>query len=341
MSTLSTRLFGTIHGQEVSLFTLQNSAGVSVAIMNYGATIQSVRTPDREGNLADITLGFDTLEEYVSGNTPYFGAICGRVANRIAGARFTLEGIDYTLAANDGANSLHGGQKGFDKVVWNAEYMDGGVCFRMRSPDGDEGYPGTLDVSVVYTLSEDSTLALHYEATTDATTILNLTNHAYFNLAGHAAGTVLDHVVAIAADSTTPVNPDTLIPSGEIVSVADSPMDLRTPVRLGDRFEALPRGYDNNFVLGQSSGTVVRVTEPTSGRSIEMETGEPGVQLYTGFFLDDVAGKDGATYGQFGGLCLEAQHYPDSIHHPHFPTTVLDPHDTYTQRTSYRFGATD
>ncbi|MDP6490781.1 MAG: aldose epimerase family protein [Kiritimatiellia bacterium] len=338
MSTLSTRSFGSLDGQEVTLFTLQNRAGVEVAIMNYGATIQSIRTPDRDGNFADITLGFDTFEEYLAEANPYFGAVCGRVANRIDGAQFTLEGIDYTLAANDGANSLHGGLKGFDKVVWKAETVDDGVCFRMRSPDGDEGYPGTLDISLVYTLSEDSTLSLHYEATTDATTILNLTNHAYFNLAGHAAGKVLDHVVTIAADTTTPSDPDTLILSGEIASVDGSPMDLRVPTRLGDRFEALPRGYDNNFILGESSGPVVRVTEPTSGRTIEMETSEPAVQLYTGFFMEDMTGKDGATYGRFGGLCLEAQHYPDSIHHPNFPTTVLHPNETYTQHTSYRFG---
>jgi aldose 1-epimerase len=246
--------------------------------------------------------------------------------------------MDYKLAINNGSNALHGGRKGFDKRVWDAAIMDDGVRFNLLSADGEEGYPGALQVSAIYSLSDDNTLTLDYEASTDKTTILNLTNHAYFNLAGHGAGKVLDHEVVIKADTYTPVDDETLIPSGEIAPVEGTALDFRTPHRIGARMDAKPKGYDNNYVLDEVEGPTVRVTEPTTGRYIEMETTEPGVQLYTAFFLDDTSGKGGATYGQFGGFCLEAQHYPDSIHHPNFPTTVLHPGETYTQRTGYRFG---
>ncbi len=341
MPQISRQPYGTVDNRSVTRFTLTNDNGASVTIMDYGATIQALRVPDRNGNMGDITLGFDTVEEYASSKNPFFGAVCGRVANRIANARFRLEGVDYELAANDGANSLHGGLRGFDKYVWDSEVADGSLRLKLLSPDGDEGYPGALEVTVVYTLSDDNTLTLDYEASTDRTTILNLTNHAYFNLAGHGAGKVLDHEVLIRAEAYTPVDDDTLIPSGEIAPVEGTPLDFRTPVTIGARMDRKPAGYDNNYVLDPGDGPSVRVTEPTSGRTLEMETTEPGVQLYTAYFLTETSGKDGAVYNQFGGFCLEAQHYPDSIHHPNFPTTVLAPGETYTQRTSYRFGVSD
>ena len=340
MTTIEKESFGSTDGKDVRLFTLTNGNGVSVSVMNYGAIIQAIRAPDRDGNVDDITLGFDTLDEYLSEKDPFFGAVCGRVANRIAGGRFTLEGEEYTLALNNNdINSLHGGPKGFDKYVWNAEVVRDSVRFSMLSPDGDEGYPGALSVSVAYSLSDDNTLALDYEATTDKTTIVNLTNHAYFNLAGHGAGKVLDHEVVIKAESYTPSDDKTLIPSGEIAPVEGTALDFRTPMAIGARMDVKPTGYDNNYILDQVEGPTVRVTEPTTGRTIEMETTEPGVQLYTAFFLEDTPGKGGVVYGQFGGFCLEAQHYPDSIHHPNFPTTVLQPGEPYTQRTSYRFAS--
>ncbi len=339
MTQITTRPFGAIDGKDVTRFTLTNSNGVSASVISYGATIQAIHVPDRDGGLDDITLGFDTLDEYTSEKNPFFGAVCGRVANRVAGGRFTLDEQEYTLALNDnGINSLHGGTKGFDKYVWDTEVIDDSVRFSMLSADGDEGYPGTLTVAVTYSLSDDNTLAIDYKASTDRTTIINLTNHAYFNLAGHGAGDVLGHEAVIRATHYTPVDEETLIPSGEVAPVEETPFDFRTPRPIGAQMDVRPRGYDINFCLDDVEGATVRIAEPTTGRTIEMETTEPGVQLYTSFFLQDTPGKSGAVYRQFGGFCLEAQHYPDSIHHPSFPSTVLRPGETYSQRTSYTFG---
>jgi len=338
MSAITTQPFGSVDGKDVTLYTLTNSNGVSASVMNYGAIIQAIRVPDRDGSLDDVTLGFDTLEAYVTGNAPFFGAVCGRVANRIDGGRFTIEGEDYQLACNDNdINCLHGGLKGFDKQVWDVELVDDSVRFSLLSPDGQEGFPGNLDVSVTYSLAADNTLTLDYTASTDRATIVNLTNHSYFNLAGRGGGKILDHEVIIKAERHTPVDTETLIPTGEIAPVEGTPLDFRTPHTIGARMNQKPTGYDNNFVLDAIDGPTVRVTEPASGRTLEMETTEPGVQLYTSFFLEETAGKGGAVYNQFGGFCLEAQHYPDSIHHPNFPSTVLRVGDVYTQRTCYTF----
>lgn len=337
MISVESTPFGSADGKDVTLFTLKNESGMGVAIMNYGAIIQSIRVPDRNGIIDDIVLGFDTLDEYVTGNDPYFGAICGRVANRISKGRFTLEGVDYSLAINNGPNALHGGIKGFDKRVWSAETAANGVCLRLSSDDGEEGYPGNLDVSVLYTLTDDNVLVLEYSAATDRTTIVNLTNHSYFNLGGHGAGTVFDHEITIKASHYTPVDDD-LIPSGGIAPVTGTPLDFLSAHRIGERIEAAG-GYDHNFALDAGTeGPAVLVSEPATGRTLEMETTEPGVQFYTGNFLEDNRGKNGATYPMQGGFCLEAQHFPDSINQPSFLSTILRPEDTYSQRTLYRFG---
>ena len=335
--TVTSNHLGTVDNQAVTQFTITNHAGMGVDIINYGATVQSIRVPDAKGNIDDVVLGFDTLEEYVNGNAPYLGVVCGRVANRICDGRFTLEGVDYTLAVNNGTNALHGGLKGFDKRVWSTETTDNGVRMTLISADGEEGYPGQLTVSILYTLSEDNTLTLDYQAVTDKPTIINLTNHSYFNLAGHDSGLVLDHEIRINASAITPPN-ENLIPTGEITPVAGTPFDFMEPHKIGERIDTVG-GYDHNFVLNPDAAEPsVRVFEPTSGRTMEMKTTEPGVQFYTGNFLADTQGKRGATYPKQGGFCLEAQHYPDSINHSHFPTTVLKPGETYTQRTSYQFG---
>lgn len=337
MTTLTAIPFGRVDGQPISLYTLANGSGLEVSITNYGAIVQAIRVPDRRGDMADIALGFDTLADYVARNAPYFGAICGRVANRIAGGRFTLDGREYRLAANDGLNALHGGMKGFDKRVWTADPVTDGLRLRLVSVDGEEGYPGELDLRVRYTLSADNALVIDYEATATRATPVNLTNHTYFNLAGHAAGSIEAHVLTLRAAHHTQFD-NTLTPTGAIAPVAGTPLDFRTPHAIGERIGAAS-GYDNNFVLDAGTGPCARVTDPATGRILEMETTEPGVQLYTGNFLDNVAGKAGAVYRRHGGLCLEAQHFPDSVHHPHFPGTILRPGETYTQRTAYRFAA--
>jgi aldose 1-epimerase len=301
--------------------------------------------------MADVALGFDKLHGYLD-KSPFFGCVAGRVANRIARGRFTLDGKDYSLFVNNGPNALHGGKKGFDKKVWTAtpeSTASGAATLRLayRSPDGEEGYPGNLDAKVSYTVTRDA-LRIDYEATTDKPTLVNLTNHSYFNLAGQGSGTILDHVVLIEADQYTPVD-DTLIPTGELKSVKGTPFDFTTPTAIGARIKEVggkPVGYDHNYVLRQPRGDAahpalaVRVRDPKSGRVMEMLTTEPGVQFYTGNFLDGtVTGKGGATYPQYGGFCLEAQHFPDSIHHPNFPPVVLRPGQTYRQTTVYKFSA--
>lgn len=338
----------TSDGTAVDLYVLTNAKGVTAKVMTYGAILTELHVPDRDGKPDDVVLGFDDLGGYLAGH-PYFGATVGRVANRIARGRFTLDGKEYRLAVNNGPNALHGGRKGFDKVVWEAEpaeAKDGvAVRFRYRSPDGEEGYPGNLSAAVTYTLTDDNALRLDYTATTDKPTPVNLTNHSYFNLAGPRAGDILGHELMLAADKYTPVD-DTLIPTGEVRPVRGTPLDFTTPTTIGSRIDQLkgePGGYDHNFVLrggGKQPALAARVREPKTGRVLEMFTTEPGVQFYTGNFLDGtVKGKGGVVYGKHAGFCLEAQHYPDSVNHPDFPSTILKPGQTYTQTTVYQFSA--
>jgi aldose 1-epimerase len=337
--------FGTMpDGTTVDLFTLTTPKGISAAITNYGGIVVSLKTPDKSGKSGDIVLGFDDLKGYLQ-DEPYFGALIGRYANRIAKAKFTLDGKEYKLAANDNGNSLHGGKKGFDKVVWNASAAGRSLTLTYVSKDGEEGYPGTLTAKVVYTLSADGELKIDYSATTDKNTILNLTNHSYFNLAG--SGDILGNELTLLAGRYTPVDAG-LIPTGELRSVKGTPFDFLTPHKVGERIEAkdeqikLGGGYDHNWVLDSSSGKLAKaavVHEPTSGRTLEVWTTQPGIQFYTGNFLDGkLTGKGGIVYRRRSALCLETQHFPDSPNQPKFPTTELKPGQTYHQVTVWKFG---
>lgn len=332
----------TSDGTSVAMYTLTNKAGVTARIMTYGATLVSLNVPDRNGNKADVVLGFDKLEDYVD-KSPYFGTIAGRYANRIAKGQFTLDGETYKLAVNNGPNSLHGGLKGFDKKVWKAvpvmNEAGPSVAFSCVSADREEGYPGTLVSTVTYTLTSDNTLRIEYAAMTDQATPINLTNHTYFNLAGK--GDVKNHVVEMDVDKYTPVDA-TLIPTGVVAPVEGTPFDFRKPHAIGERLLQVgdePKGYDHNYVRGKEDfGRAVRVTEPTSGRVLTMYTDEPAFQFYTSNFLDGtLVGKGGQKYAQYSGFCLEAQHYPDSPNQPKFPSTILRPGEVYRQRTEYRF----
>jgi aldose 1-epimerase len=350
---VSSQSFGkTADGAEVFLFTLANAHGVKAKLINYGAILTELHVPDKKGKTADVVLGFDDLKGYLAGH-PYFGATVGRVANRIAKGKFTLDGKEYKLATNNGPNALHGGKKGFDKVVWAAEVgagsekkPNGHVRFTYKSPDGEEGYPGNLEVAVTYTLTEDDELRIDYEAKTDKATPVNLSNHSYFNLAGADSGDILGHEMMIAADKYTPVD-STLIPTGKIEPVKGTPLDFTTSTAIGKRIGELkgePTGYDHNFVLrggdGKKPALAAKVREPKSGRVMEMWTTEPGVQFYTGNFLDGSnKGKGGVAYKKHQGFCLEAQHFPDSVNHPDFPSVILKPGEKYTQTTIYKFSA--
>jgi aldose 1-epimerase len=323
-------------GTAVDLYTLANANGLVAKVTNYGAIITELHVPDREGQCGDIVLGFDNLEQYLKKH-PYFGSTVGRVANRIAKGRFTLDGRTYTLATNNGPNHLHGGLKGFDKKVWQAEPQAGAaVRFTYTSPDGEEGYPGTLAVTVTMTLADTNELRLDYLATTDKPTPVNLTNHSYFNLAGE--GDVLGHELMIAANYYTPVD-SALIPTGEIKPVKGTPMDFTAPQPIGARFAQLrtdPVGYDHNYVLEVAQAA--RVYEARSGRIMEVRTTEPGVQLYTSnFFNGSLTGKRGVVYRQHAALCLETQHFPDSVNQPNFPPVILRPGQTYRQTTVWKF----
>jgi aldose 1-epimerase len=334
-------------GHAVEIFTLRNAGGIEVKAITYGGIITSIAAPDRAGVMADIVLGFDSLDRYL-GDHPYFGAIIGRYANRIAGARFLLDKNQYRLAANDGPHHLHGGIKGFDKQVWTPEIIGtNAVRFSRVSPDGEEGYPGTLQVAVVYSLTNYNELIVEYQAHTDLPTHVNLTQHSYFNLAGAGSGDVLGHELMIAADRYTPVD-RALIPTGETAPVEGTPFDFRTPAAIGARIGAAHpqisygHGYDHNWVLnrtGDSLQLAARVVEPKSGRVLEVATTEPGIQFYAGNVLDgSITGKGGRAYGRRGGFCLETQHYPDSPNQPDFPPTVLRPGATYSTRTVFKFG---
>ena len=337
----------TAGGRSLKHFTLGDGA-IEARVTNLGAVLTHLFAPDRGGDRADVVLGFDDLDAYL-GNPPYFGAIIGRVANRIAGGRFHLDGRDHEVARNDGPNALHGGRQGFDKRIWDVlERTDAALTLGLLSPDGEEGYPGNLRVQVRYRVAEGG-LRIDYEAQTDAATPINLTNHSYFNLSGAGRGTILDHEVEIFADHYTPVDA-TFIPTGEIAPVAGTPMDFRAPRSFGERIEQVhggPGGYDHNYVLRKTGGgtgggptRAARVRDPRSGRVLEAWTTEPGLQVYTGNFLDgSVVGKGGVAYGQRSGFCLEAQHFPDSVHQPGFPSTILRPGDTARQTTLYRFSA--
>ncbi len=344
-NTIEKAPFGALpDGTKVDLYTLKNSSGIECKIMTYGGIITEVDIPDRSGKAVDIVLGYESLQRYLE-RSPYFGAIVGRVANRIAKGRFTMDGHTYTLATNNGPNHLHGGLRGFDKVVWHAEPItrDDSVSLRLTytSADGEEGYPGTLKVVVIYTLTDKNELRMDYEATTDKPTPVNLTNHSYWNLTGE--GDVLDNVVTIAADHYTPVDSG-LIPTGEIKSVKGTPMDFTSPASIGSRFDQLtskPPGYDHNFVLnsgGKELAFAARVQDPKSGRVLEVWTDQPGIQFYTGNFLDgSLKGKDGKSYGRHAAFCLETQQFPDYVNHPSFPQSILRPGQTYHQSTVYKF----
>jgi aldose 1-epimerase len=349
--------FGTTaDGRSAELFTLTNPHGIQIKITNYGGIITSLKTPDRSGRLDDIVLGYDSLAGYIR-NSPYFGAIVGRYGNRIARGIFTLDGTTYHLAVNNGPNSLHGGIRGFDKVVWTAHPFQNaegtGVALDYTSPDMEEGYPGTLRSHVTYTLTNDDQLIVDYAATTDKATPVNLTQHTYWNLAGSARRDILGHELTINADSMTPVD-TTLITTGEITPVSGTPFDFRTPMPIGARVDQRQdaqirygNGYDHNFVLNRGGAApdvlvhAARVVEPSSGRTLDISTTEPGLQFYSGNFLDGtITGKGGAVYRFRYGIALETQHYPDSPNHPNFPSTILRPGQQYHTRTVYQFGVT-
>jgi aldose 1-epimerase len=335
-------------GETVNLYTLTNRSGMRVAITNYGGRIVSIIVPDRKGQMADVALGFDNLDGYLATN-PFFGALVGRCANRIGGAKFTLDGKEYHLAANDGPNSLHGGMKGFDKQLWKAREVPGqrpALELTYLSKDGEENYPGNLSVKVVYTLMGNNAFQIDYTATTDKDTLLNLTNHSYFNLAGQGNGDILKQEMMINADSFTPIDA-TLIPTGEIRRVEGTPLDFRKSTPIGERIDAddeqlkFGKGYDHNFVLNRSGHGLTlaaRATDPESGRVLEVLTTQPGIQFYTGNFLDGtIHGKDGKVYGRRSAFCLETQHFPDSPNKPRFPSTELKPGQTYHETTVFKF----
>jgi len=332
-------------GQKVTLYTLTNANRLRARIIDYGAILVSLEVPDRDGKLADITLGFDDLDSYIKRN-PLFGAVVGRYANRIENAKFTLDGVEYKLTANAGKNHIHGGRKKrFDKVMWKGRQFQSdkevGVRFTYLSRDGDEGFPGNLNCIVTYTLTNSNELKISYEATTDKPTIVNLTNHSYFNLAGTGSGDVLGHKITINANNFTPAD-KALIPTGEIRSVKGTPLDFTKPKTIGSRIDQLTetRGYDHNYVLNGPTGSLTlaaRVYEPTSGRVMEVYTREPGMQLYTANGMKDLKGKSGKLYQRHYGFCLETQHFPDSPNKPHFPSVVLRPGETYNTVTVFKF----
>jgi aldose 1-epimerase len=334
-------------GTVIEAFTLRNSQGASAKVITYGATLTELHVPDKSGKMGDVVLGFDNLEGYTTGPHPFFGATIGRYGNRIAKGKFTLDGKEYQLSINNAPNTLHGGPTGFDRRVWKAEPLEvkdgAAVRFTYLSKDGEENYPGNLTVSVTYTLTDTNELKLEYAAETDRDTVVNLTNHSYFNLAGAGSDDMLKHVLYLNADNYTPVD-STLIPTGEIASVAGTPLDFRKPTEIGARIGEIKDigGYDHNFVLNGKAGTLriaARVTEPTTGREMEVLTTEPGVQFYSAIHLDGIKGKGGLTYSKYGALCLETQHFPDSPNRPNFPSTVLKPGAKFHSETIYKFSA--
>jgi aldose 1-epimerase len=330
-------------GTKVDEYTLTNAGGLRIKIITYGAMLTTVEVPDRDGKLGVVTLYLDSLNDYLAGH-PFFGCVAGRYANRIARGKFTLDGAEYTLATNNGRNHLHGGVKGFDKAVWKAEPMEGddfvGVKFTLLSPDGDEGYPGTLTATATYTLANDNQLKMEYTARTDKPTHVNLTNHAYWNLAGAGSGDVLGHELMLNADRYLPVD-DELIPLGELAGVKGTPMDFTQPKTIGSRIARVKGGYDHCYVLNKKEGEelslAARIVEPKSGRVMEIYTTQPGIQLYTGNFLDGSLTVAGKPCKKHYGFCLETEHFPDSPNHPEYPSTVLRPGETYHEVTVHKF----
>jgi aldose 1-epimerase len=349
-SAIQQQPFGAHDGKPITLYTLTNSHGIEVRAMNYGGILVSIRVPDRKGEFADVVLGHDSLQGYEP-NPPYIGAIIGRYANRIANGSFALDGKTYTLPKNDGPNTLHGGvSKTFDRVVWDGETKGKNeVVFTYLSHDGDDGFPGNVKVRVSYTLTDGNALLIDYEATSDKATPINLTNHSYFNLAGEGNGDILNHQIMINADRFTPVNKN-LIPTGELRPVKGTPLDFTKPTKIGARIDdnyeqlTLAHGYDHNFVINQKPEQnglklAARVYEPTSGRTLEVWTTQPGIQFYTGNFLDgSVVGKQGHVYKRRYAFCLETQHFPDSPNHPDFPNTILRPGETFHEKAVFKFG---
>ncbi|NOY96121.1 MAG: galactose mutarotase [Chlorobi bacterium] len=334
------------NGVEVSLYTLLNNNGMEVAITNYGGIVTSIKTPDKNGVLENVVLGFNGLESYISDEYlqgyPYFGCIIGRFGNRIANGRFTLNGKEYRLAINNGPNHLHGGNVGFDRVVWDAEEVEQagkvGVKLSYLSPDGEENYPGNLKATVIYSLSDDNKFGIEYFAETDKATPVNLTQHSYFNLAG-GRGDILGHQLQIFSNKRTQLNEDA-IPTGKIIPVEGTAYDFRELKPIGKDIAGLPDGYDRNFVLDNEKGKLIhaaKLVESNSGRIMDVFTTEVGLQLYTGFWIPEIKGYDGAQYGKYAGVALETQHFPDSVNHPEFPTTILNPGEQYNQKTIYRF----
>ena len=356
--SISKSAFGkTPDGTPVEIYTLRNSKGAEARIMTYGGIVEKLTMPDKDGKFADIVLGFDKLDGYTNpkyvGACPYFGALIGRYGNRIGGAKFTLEGQTYTLAQNNNGNSLHGGLKGFDKVVWTAVKADVGaegpqLELNYLSKDGEEGFPGNLNVMAVYTLTDDNGLKLEFTATTDKPTVCNLTHHSYFNLAGQGNGDILGHILYINSDKTTPVDAG-LITTGEFADVTGTPFDFRTPTAIGARINdpnpilQYGPGYDHNWVINKpfgQFGLMARVVEPTSGRVMEVWSDEPGLQFYAGNFLDgSLTGKGGKVYQRRSGFCMEPQHYPDSPNKPNWPSVELKPGETYQNTIEYKFSA--
>jgi aldose 1-epimerase len=339
---ITSRVFGNYDSKPVTQYTLANAHGMQVSIIDYGATVTSIVVPDRNGNLGDVVLGFDSFDGYVQEKEPYFGAIVGRYANRISNAKFTLDGQTYSLAANNNGNSLHGGNKGFDKVMWAAQKLsDGSLKLTYQSKDGEEGYPGNLSAEVTYTLDADNSLRIEYLATTDKPTPVNLTNHSYFNLSAGRDSTILNHELQLSAETYTPVD-DKLIPTGEIFNVKNTPMDFTLAKAIGRDIDKVQGGYDHNWIVnGNGLKTAATLYEPTSGRFMEVLTTEPGLQFYSGNFLDGSLRftKKGQRYLRHGALCLETQHYPDSPNRPLFPNTILKPGEVYRQTTVYKFSA--
>lgn len=341
-SGITEKSFGSFENKPVTEYTISNANGMQVSILNYGGTVTKIITPDKNGKMGDVILGFESLDGYLQKNNPYFGALIGRYANRIANAKFSVDGKTYTLAANNNGNSLHGGNKGFDKVLWNAEKIsDSSLKLSYTSKDGEEGYPGNLNAEVVYTLTSDNAVKIDYTATTDKATPVNLTNHSYFNLSAGNDSTILNHQLWINADKYTPVN-DLLIPTGEIADVKNTPTDFTIAKAIGKDIDKVKGGYDHNWVLNKKDNGLEKIAslyDPASGRMMEVYTTEPGLQFYSGNFLDGTLNytMQNKKYVQLAALCLEAQHFPDSPNQPKFPNTILKPGETYKQTTIYKF----
>ena len=341
-ATITEKPFGNYYNAPVTEYTLTNSSGMQASILNYGGTITKLMVPDRNGKMGDVVLGFETFGGYMQKKDPYIGALVGRYANRIANAKFTMDGKTYKLAPNNFGNSLHGGNVGFDKVIWNTEKIgDSSLKLTYQSKDGEEGYPGNLNIQVIYILGADNSLKIDYTATTDQATPVNLTNHSYFNLSAGKDSTVLDHVLKLDADKYTPVN-DQLIPTGQIANVKGTPLDFTTPKAIGKDIGSVKGGFDHNWILnkrGTELQEAATVYDPGSGRYMEVLTTQPGIQFYSGNFLngDLQLTKEGQIYIPHSGLCLETQHYPDSPNEPSFPNTILRPGETYKQTTVYKF----